>query len=206
MANPLLKLLFEDSPEQDKLESYLLQLDEEMKELEGLEVKKAPLEKALKSIEVPKGELTMDPSCYVMRYDNARDYRRAVELLHSPDGMHALAELGWLAAVGGEVTQDKGEFTVSFIPVTGDEEPSDEEKTPDLEKSDAKDIAKDCLDFVNEPLADREDIKATDSDKGVGKAKSGSDPEGKPKGSNKKNESVFAEASVVLQERLNRRK
>lgn len=203
----LLKFLFDESQQDAELDSYLDKLAEEMAWQKELETRKAPLQKALQSIDIPTKGLTMDPDRgFVLTLDSAEEYKKASTTLRTPDGMHALVELGWLSAVMGDVagTEAEGVFKINFIGVTGDDDPSDVEKAADLEKSDIVKIEKDSLEFVNEPLSDREDIKATDDDqKGMSKAQPGKDPEGTPKGS-RKNESARVVARKLLQERLDR--
>lgn len=182
----LLKLLFEDSPKDDALASYIEMISEEMEYQADLKSKKSPLSAALKKLGVIVTGLKEDPTVGYVLSLSREDYKEAQTTLETPEGMHALAELGWLATFSGDKdATGEGDCQVNFIEITGDEEPSDEEKKPDLEQSDMDKIAKDSYEFVHDPLPDREDIKASDSTKGVGDAKSGKDPEGTPKGTKK---------------------
>lgn len=204
-SNDLLKFLFVDSQKDAELDAYLELLSEEANREEDLKSKKSPLEKALKSVEIPTGGLEIDPvRGYVITFDSSDDYKKAKTALKSPEGMHAMAELGWLAADMGdqEGTEASDKFQMNFIEIAGaNEEPSDVEKAADLEKSEMEKVAKDSFDFVNGDIEDREDEKPSqDKGKGVGDAKDGKDPEGKPKGT-AKSESVVTEALKIARRR-----
>lgn len=182
----LLKFLFDDSQQAAQLEAYLEMLSEESGHEEELKSKKTPLEKALKAVDVSTSGLTLDPiKGYVLTFDNSADYQAAKGSLESAEGMGAIAELGWVMADDGETDSlGAGKYKMTFIELLGfDDEPSHIEKAADLEQSDMEKVAKDSFDFVNGDFKEREDEKPTqDKGKGVGDAKDGSDPKGKPKG------------------------
>lgn len=187
VSKDLLKFLFQDSQRDAQLDAYLETLAEEADHEKDIASKKSPLEKALKSAEVPTGDMELDPvRGYVLTFGNADDYEKAKRALESPEGMHAMAELGWLATDMGdrEGTEASDKFQFNFIEIAGtNDEPSDVEKAADVETSEMEKVAKDSFEFVNGDIEDREDEKPSqDKDKGVGDAKDGADPKGSVKG------------------------
>jgi hypothetical protein len=174
----LFKFIFEDSQEADHLEAYLSDLAESWSSDERLEGKKAPLQAALKKAGVELSSFELSPASaqggFMLRTSCPEVFNQAVEALSSPDGLAAMAEGGWLAAMGGDRgTSAEGQFEIYLVSIDGDEEPSDSEKLVNMDK-----LAKDSYDFVNEPLSDREDEKSSgDNQKGVGSAKDGAKAE-----------------------------
>lgn len=176
-TSDLFKFLFEDSQSDSQLESFAQELAEEINSAERLQAKKTPLKKALGDIGVELSYFELeecpDISGYVLTTTDGDSYKNAHRLLNSPDGMHALAELGWFFAFGDRDATD-GELSIFFSEILGDEEPSDTEELVDIEK-----LAKDSYEFVNQGLEPREDEKSTnDKSKGVGKSKDGEKPKG----------------------------
>jgi hypothetical protein len=132
MNHDLLKFLFEDSQEEDRLESLV----QEMAGVERLEVKKQPLASALKSLGVA-GEVELAPDCCELVYDDYEAFASDLGVLTSPDGINALAELGWVVANGGNDngpgTMELPVYRIKFFEVNCPE-PSDGKGDEDLEK------------------------------------------------------------------------
>ena len=190
----ILRFLFQDSQEQSELESYLQEVaDAEKPGDVELKTLKSPLAAALKKVGVDMAEFELEEAPeqggFCLSTGNADVFKKAIEQVRGPDGMHGLAELGWLATAGGdqEGTDAEGRFEIYLVNITGDEEASDTEELSDVSK-----LAKDSYEFVHDPLPDREDIKvsspeiATDANqKGKEKAIDGEQPKGTPKGMKK---------------------
>lgn len=202
MRKNLLEFLFGEEvvPKHgDDLGENIVKMFEEADELEAVEMvaDKKPLADALSDIGV-KG--TVDPSYQMaeIRFTDANEYREAVRLLSEPENVHKLAELGWVATRGdGDIamSNEPAEYKLNFIEISVASDLENKEKAPDLEK-----VLKQGQEFAVKPV-DRDDemnpVDNTRSDKkgekqaGVGKAKDGEAPEGKPKGSTKKTESML---------------
>jgi hypothetical protein len=192
----------------DDLGENIVKMFEEADEQEAVEMvaDKKPLATALSAIGVGG---TVDPSYQMaeIRFTDANEYREAVRLLSEPDNIHKLAELGWVATRGdGDIamTNEPAEYKMNFIEISVASDLENKEKAPDLEK-----VLKQGQEFAAKPV-DRDDemnpVDNTRSDKkgvkdaGVGKAKDGEAPEGKPKGSTKKTESKAQAISNKLLE------
>jgi hypothetical protein len=210
MKKNILAFLFGDSQiesEIDETRDAIEHIFEEVEDAEPLKAKKTPLASALKTLGVALGDngLEMDPEGFSICFDNEDGYRHACRVLMEPDGMEKLAELGWVAtrmgdkAMSGEV---EPEYRVRFIDITTPE-PENKTDWPAPNPQLIADIIKKGREFATTPF-ERDpnnpvtDIKAKGEKKaGVGKEKDGSDPEGKPKGSNK------AEANDLVDRMLN---
>lgn len=134
MSKDLLKFLFAESFQPDADET-IANVMERMAEVEGLEVKKQPLEKALKELGCKDCKLQVDDNGAFLTLDNACAYGELSSQLRTPECIVKLAELGWVAQMGNDVASnnDPACFVINFIDVS-EVEPSDSDKVPDLEK------------------------------------------------------------------------
>lgn len=134
MSKDLLKFLFAESFQPDADET-IANVMERMAEVEGLEVKKQPLEKVLKELGCKECKLQVDENGAFLTLDNACAYTELSSQLRTPECIVKLAELGWVAQMGNDVSSnnDPACFVINFIDVS-EVEPSDSDKVPDLEK------------------------------------------------------------------------
>jgi len=193
----------------DNLGEDIVKMFEEADELEAVEMvaSKKPLADALSSIGIHS---TVEPSYQMaeVRFTDGNEYREALRLLSEPENVHKLAELGWVATRGdGDIamSNEPAEYKLNFVEISvASAEADNKDKAPDLEK-----VLKQGQEFAVKPV-DRDDemnpVDNTRTDKkgskdaGVGKAKDGEAPEGKPKGSTKKTESkAHALANKILE-------
>lgn len=134
MPKDLLKFLFSESfkPDTDETISNVM---ERMAEVEGLEVKKQPLEKVLKELGCKDCKLEVDENGAFLTLKDACGYTELSSQLRTPDCIVKLAELGWVAQMGNDTASnnDPACFVINFIDVS-EIEPSDSDKVPDLEK------------------------------------------------------------------------
>ncbi|MGV0949091.1 MAG: hypothetical protein ACOYB3_00155 [Azonexus sp.] len=163
---------------------------------EDLKVDKQPLTKALSSLGIEAKGVENDPRGLSLVFSSPEEYRAAHAILNEPDSLHKLAELGWVYSTQGDVAManEQPELRIRFLEI--DEiEPQDAKASYSASDktrlNKVKDIIKKGREFATTaPDFDREtnpvdhgDPKKGKRDKGVGDAKDGSDPEGKPKGS-----------------------
>jgi hypothetical protein len=175
----------------------IVKIFEEADELEAVQMvaNKKPLADALKSIGIGQA-VEAGYQMAEVKFTDAEAYRAAVQLLSEPENIHKLAELGWVATRGdGDIAQtnEPPEYKMNFVEISVASELDNKQEAPDLEK-----VLKKGQEFAATPVDRDDDLNPVDntrSDKkgekqaGVGKAKEGEDPEGKPKGSTKKTES-----------------
>jgi hypothetical protein len=211
-----LKFLFEDSQKDEELAHYLDEVAEEADKLDKIETKKAPLKAALKKIglDIKDFELDIDPEQGGLRWTTScpEMFKQAEKALRSPDGLNAMAELGWLAAVGGDQrgTDADGCYEIYFVDIA--EHPgadgTDNSKTAP-EADSLERLAKAAFDFVNQNMPGAEDEKASsDNQKGMTKATSGAQPTGTVKGGGKAkklSDSQLSEVDKILHQRRQRR-
>ncbi len=197
MRKNLLEFLFGATAvrESQTLGEDVVRLFEEAadEETEQMVADKKPLAAALKSIGISH-EVIEGPQGAILCCDDEEDYREYMAKLRDPDGMAKLAEKGWVVAQCGDqaMTNEPASFKIGFIEIYTPEA-DDKDKAPDLEK-----IIKDGQKFAaTEPDHDDsmnpvefDDKGSKDGQKGVGDPKDGATPEGKPKGSTKKTESL----------------
>lgn len=158
---------------------------------------KKSLTSALSSLGVAyDGEAEADVSLVTINFDNDEEYRQAIQAIFTPDAMHKLAEAGWVAERNGDrgMSNEAPDFRITFVEIP-DMPDNDGDKAPDLktvmkggQKADTTLLKRD--DKLN-PVESDPKAKMGDRQTGVGKAKDGANPEGKPKGSTKR-ESVDA--------------
>lgn len=162
-----------------------------------LKVDKQPLAKALSALGIEDKTLENDPRGLSLVFSNADDYRSAHAILNEPDSLHKLAELGWVFSTQGDVAManEPAELRIRFLEIDNVEAYNTKASYSDSDKArlnKVKDIIKKGREFATEePDFDDDDCNPVDHadpkkgkrDKGVGDAKDGSDPEGKPKGS-----------------------
>ena len=140
----LIEYLFTESQEAAALEGLAEELGVAWESGE-LKRDKAPLEKALKKLGL-SGGVEECPGGFVMKL-GSQGYKAACLALECPNNMHTLAELGWVAALGGDQAQtaEQPECTVKFYELTSPDEGA--EKAPDLEKT-----LKAAREFATEPM------------------------------------------------------
>lgn len=163
--NRLLDYLFNESQEASALEGLAEELGLAWESESGeLKRDKAPLEKALKKLSLPTG-VEECPGGFTLKL-GPQAYKAACLKFECPDTMHTLAELGWVAALGGDQAQtsEPAEFTVKFYELATPDEGS--EKAPDLEKT-----VKAAREFATEPM--ERDEPAASPKGGMGKASNG---------------------------------
>ena len=193
MRNNLLEFLYGSAvirESQHNLGEQIVKLFEEAadEEIEKMVATKEPLVVALKSLGISADVEALSQACELTCHD-PEEYRRYARILSDPENMHALASKGWVPTKCGDVSMsfEPPEMKIGFIEIDT-VETNDKDKVPDLEK-----VLKDAQKFAaTEPEHDDEmnpvefDDKTSDNHKkGVGDAKDGAAPEGKPKGSSK---------------------
>ena len=212
MRTNLLEFLFGKSivRESAELGEQVVKLFEEADEVEGVEMvaNKKSLADALKAMGV-NGTTEPGFQSATLTFDNEAAYRECLCALGTPDGIHKLAQMGWVMTHCGDraMANEKPEFRVNFIEIAT-------AKTGEADKPDEKikAIIKQGQEFANEPMDDdtgennpveretgKPDTKLTGKTKGVGKPTDGAAPEGKPKGSTGKvKESAQAKVDRLL--------
>lgn len=197
MKKNLIAFLFGESQVDDEIAGIVESIaDLDAEGAEDLKVEKQPLAKALSSLGIDAGELENDPRGLSLVFGNAEEYRAAHAILNEPDSLHKLAHLGWVSAPQGDVAManEPAELRIRFLEIDNVEPADAKASYSDSDKArlnKVKDIIKKGREFSteepdfdddNNPV-DHDDPKKGKRDKGVGDAKDGSDPEGKPKGS-----------------------
>jgi hypothetical protein len=106
-----------DAQEDNDFRDDLLNLAEQIKTENRIEVKKGPLNKALSAIgvSVPDDKLVPEYASVVAHFDSAKDYQAAVNSLESPDGMEKLAELGWVMNICGDSDPNQTDYRIRFL-------------------------------------------------------------------------------------------
>jgi hypothetical protein len=166
-------------------------------ETEQMVANKKPLAAALKDMGISNAVVEGPQWCEI-HCDDESQYREHVKLLVDPDNMHKLAEKGWVFALCGDqaMSNEPPDLKIGFIELNMLGMPENKDKTDSLET-----VLKNAQKFATTPMerddddlnpVETDDKGSKDSQKGVGKAKDGADPEGKPKGASKKSESLTA--------------
>mgnify|MGYP006291883789 CR=1 FL=1 len=143
-----------DSQEEIDFRDDLLNLAEQIKTENRIEVKKGPLSKALSAIgvSVPDDKLVPEYASVVAHFDDAKDYQAAVNSLESPDGMEKLAELGWVMNICGDSDPGPTDYRIRFLELDLHDGPlKNDKKDVDLDK-----MMRDVADTFNH---DEEDPK-----------------------------------------------
>jgi len=164
MSKDLLKFLFAESfkPEVDEVIEGVF---EQMGMIEDLEVKKKPLEKALKDLGFDV-KVEVDENGAFARLEDGCKYGELVSKLKQAESIVTLAELGWVPAFANDTNSnaDPACFVINFIDIS-EVEPSNSDTVPDLEK-----LVKGMVDDQDEghPEGIGADLKAPKTDdKGV---------------------------------------
>lgn len=198
MRKNLLEFLF-GMPvvEEAKLGEHVVNIWEEAdaEEAEQMVANKKPLTDALKALGLG---VTVDAgtSWAEIQFDNDADYKEAVTLLSDPDAMHKLAEMGWVMAKCGDraMSNEAPELRIGFIEIAtaegGDSDKADQKPKEIAKQGRERDTTE--LDRDDDKLnpVETDDGEMGGKATGVGKAKDGEAPEGKPKGSTKKTEAI----------------
>jgi hypothetical protein len=173
------------------LGEQIVKLFEEADEAEGVEMvaNKKPLATALKALGIDEPVEACSQWCEIRCDDDAK-YHEYCRLLGDPDAMHKLAEMGWVLVRCGDeaMSNEKPSYKLGFIEIET-AETEDGDKPEDAEKL-RKDSQKDAsTEFKRDDKmnpVELDDPGKGKKDAGVGDPKDGEDPEGKPKGSEKK--------------------
>lgn len=189
MRKDLLDFLFGPELVHESLTHDLAALFEKAanSETEEMIADKQPLAKALKAMGI-EGSVEALPSAAEIEVDDPALYRKIVSTLSEPDNIHKLASMGWVAAPTGP-TSMSGEpsvYRIGFLELTP-VEPQDSDKPEAVD-----DILKKAREFATTPL-DRDDSNPVEEpstsktkNPGVSKATDGKNPDGKPKGAEKR--------------------
>lgn len=194
MRKNLLEFLFGEAAVQQSsttLGEEVVRLFEEAagEETEQMIANKKPLAAALKDIGIT-AEVEEGPEWCEIRCEDECEYREYMEKLRDPDAMHKLAEKGWVMAQCGDqhMSNEAPCLKIGFIELKMLDMPDNKQDVPDLNN-----VLKNAQKFATTPMDRDDDLNPVETDdktsddnqKGVGKAKDGADPEGKPKGSTK---------------------
>lgn len=205
----LLAYLFEDSQaemELDETRAAIEHVLEQAEQQEPIQAERTPLVKALRALplDFADTDLEYDPEGFSLSCAEERTYRHAVTLLMEPDAMERLARLGWVVTRCGDraMSNEAPEFRIRFLEITtcdANDDSSWPAPNPDL----IKQAIKKGREFATEPF-DRDDANPVEDDEatdqqqaGVSQAKSGSDPEGKPKTGKSRSEAVNLANSLL---------
>ena len=168
MNNKFLEFLYGSSQQQDALEFDVESLFEALENVEKIQSRRKPLEKAVRAL-VDGGEFEVEEGVVLsLLFKDSEEFRKAAAILGDVNLINSLAEEGWVAVIAGDVAgqTEEGVFRINFIPV---DEPELSDKTP--KAGDNKLVAK-AADEMNEPgtedITDTED-RRHDLPKGVGK-------------------------------------
>ncbi len=152
----LLEQLFSDDQDADRsIMADLSRLLEAAAKVEKLAVNKTPLAKALKDLGLDAPDLVETPDGLVLNLSSEDDYRLIAQELGTLDKLNKLAELGWVALLGGESTMNSSpaNYQVKFIEL--DQHP--DEASDDVKPVDMNKVLKDAANWT--PDADEESDK-----------------------------------------------
>lgn len=140
----ILEFLFGLSQEKDDTDNLLEELSGALSGTEALKPTCKELKKTLKSIGVDCK--VCDHCC---RFDNADDYKIAVELC--ANNLNELVDAGWVYAQGGDVNMNgtEPEWVIHFTPVCAADDDNEKRDHADIEK-----IAKDARELGDAPAKD----------------------------------------------------
>lgn len=202
MRTNLLEFLFGKTAvrEDAELGEQIVKLFEDAAEVEGVELvaNKKPLADALKAMGIDE-PVELGAQWAEIHCDDDTEYHEYIRTLTDPDNMHKLAEMGWVMTQCGDIamSNETPDYKIGFIEIAtaegGDADKPDEK---------VKTIIKQGQEFATTPVEQDDDLNPVEREQGkpdaklggkttgVGKPKDGADPEGKPKGSTKKAESM----------------
>lgn len=205
----MLAYLFGDSQlesEAEETKEAIERIMEEAETQEPLKTKRTPLVAALKAIGLDDvdDQIEYDPEGFAIKCEEESQYRLYVRLLMEPDSMEKLAELGWVVTRCGDVAMNNEppEFRIRFLEihfVNNDEQSPDQGSWPPGDSDGLNDILKKGREFMSTPMdRDHDDLNPVEhpdqskkKNAGVGDAKDGAKPEGKPKTGKSKTESLL---------------
>ena len=118
-ASKLFEFLYGESQVQGELDAFGDDLALMFEEAGKLEVSQTELSKALKALDI-EAELSEDPRGFIADFTDEDAYAAAKQKLTEPDGMHKLAELGWVAFnVGDYISQSEPDsYKIRFLQIT----------------------------------------------------------------------------------------
>lgn len=148
----------EDSHEDPEVYEDLCRIFDALKDIERVEMNSKPLEDALK-------ELGIDPEVYTVpsgsrlaiNFADADGYGKACTILQDPTNLTHLADLGWVASMGGDHSGngDSPQYVINFINMSNPldvDEPSGDNVDLDQLVKDAQELGDAS---VTEPLGDK---------------------------------------------------
>lgn len=192
------------------LGAHVLRLVEEAaaeadNEPEHLVTDKKPLDAALKELGITGTTVAKPGSWAELKCADAAEYRQHTATLFDPENMAALASRGWVPVRCGEESMsfEPGEFKVGFVEIST-AETSDSETVPDAEgirKAAQAAASKKATHDDTNPV-DFTDKSSSSRQKGIGDTSDGKQPEGKPKGASKQDESTKRRASHLASKLL----
>jgi hypothetical protein len=200
MQTNLLEFLFGENVVRERdLGEELVRLFEEAEKIEKIEgvelvTNKKPLADALKALGIDATVENKAQWCEI-HCDNDAEYHDYTRRLVDAEAMHKLAEMGWVMVKCGDtgMANEKPNYVLGFIEIDTPEG-GDSDKVPDAEKI-RKDAWKagDATEFKRDDKLNPVELsnpKMGEKQTGISNTKEGDAPEGKPKGSTKKTESV----------------
>ena len=206
MSNKFLEFLYGTSQdaslqEDDALELYLHRLTEALESTEKIQVRRKPLEKAVRALGVATGEFEVEEGIVLaLVFNDSEEYLKAAAILGDVNLINELAELGWVAVIDGDQASQTEEpvYRINFIPI------DEAELSTELPKVDTNKLVAKAADDMNEPGT--QDITNTkdrrhDLPKGVGK--DASQFESLEAETPPTQESVKQEASALVDRMLN---
>lgn len=143
--NALAKFLYHESQVEESVDAdaelgeALQDLFEAMADIEALEIKAEPLEKALSELGIEAHAYTQPSGSRVsIEFEDPDDYRQALSKLMALDNVNKLAELGWVALGAGDVHMNNlpPRLVINFTEITdrlGDEKDLNPTTDDDIE-------------------------------------------------------------------------
>lgn len=200
MKRDLLKFLFGESQVDEEIAALVEDIENvDTEGVSDLKIDKAPLAKALKSLDIDADGLEHDTRGFSLVLPDGDSYRAIHAILNTPDSIHKLAQAGWVFSTQGDVAMifEPAEFRFRFLEITTTEANNEEPKpTKGTAKNTAiSDVIKKGREFASKKPEHYDtnpveyDHEGSDSNKGVSAAKHGEQPEGKPKGVGESEES-----------------
>lgn len=167
----LLQFLFVESQNVDAVDAYIETINEELKDLDSIKEKKSTLSKVIKAAGLPVKGLEETPEGYKLELSDEDTYRRFTSVFHSVDGMHSLAQAGWIALFSDNQSRPDEEpnFRISFLS-TNEIQPSSIGAVKSMD-----DLIKQAREFADQEPEDAINVQKPERSKGsgIGKAKAG---------------------------------
>jgi hypothetical protein len=138
-GDDFIKFLYQDSFE--AVDEGVSKLFDQLAVLEGVEVKKKPLDKALADLDIGIDKTIVDVDGLFVTLSDVEQYRKVHDKLFEPEVLAALSELGFVPVAGNDTAQtmEVPSFKVYFIPIGEGPEPDAKQMT---DKTALKDVEK----------------------------------------------------------------